>query len=540
MKETNSVFKEKLLNEIKSKKSINYKYYTLLVKKYGKEQVFSIFKELLLEVDKKSIKSFIDKYYIFLISIEIDGKKLSEDNCEILVSKYGLDNVINYFSELLETAKGNASVIKQYEHIFSYLGLIDSNDEKNNYEYTEENIPLANDSIKLYLRQIGSIPLLNAQQEKEIFTKLDSCREAIKIGVWYDGKLTLQDPDKFFRSFSTSKQKRKLNRIIGSLPNKDAKIAEKVVAGTYKYDINKAKDDDGEFYYNDLDKELDSIFEYLNLRNSIVESNLRLVVAIAKKYAARSTNLSLLDLVQEGNGGLMRAVEKFDVTKGNKFSTYSTWWIRQAITRSIADQSNTIRFPVHLNEIILKIRRYTKEIETLENRTPSIEEIAKALDTTELSIKNALNAINMSHITSLNEPVRKDEDCDSTFGEFIPDGKPTPEEEYDVVATRDMLTELLNHLGIRAKLVLILRMGFPISDDELKNLIYCARVNYNKTDVYNELTPEKVTDIINSYRSGTCTLEEIGNLLGITRERVRQIEAKGIRRLRFLSNKKKY
>ena len=83
-------------------------------------------------------------------------------------------------------------------------------------------------------------------------------------------------------------------------------------------------------------------------------------------------------------------------------------------------------------------------------------------------------------------------------------------------------------------------MGFPISDDELKNLIYCARVNYNKTDVYNELTPEKVTDIINSYRSGTCTLEEIGNLLGITRERVRQIEAKGIRRLRFLSNKKKY
>ncbi len=399
MKETNSVFKEELLNEIKSKKSINYKYYTLLVKKYGKEQVFSIFKELLLEVDQKSIKSFIDKYYIFLISIEIDGKKLSEDNCEILVSKYGLDNVINYFSELLKTAKGNTSVIKQYEHIFSYLGLIDSNDEKNNYEYTEENIPLANDSIKLYLRQIGSIPLLNAQQEKEIFTKLDSCREAIKIGVWYDGKLTLQDPDKFFRSFSTSKQKRKLNRIIGSLPNKDAKIAEKVVAGTYKYDINKAKDDDGEFYYNDLDKELDSIFEYLNLRNSIVESNLRLVVAIAKKYAARSTNLSLLDLVQEGNGGLMRAVEKFDVTKGNKFSTYSTWWIRQAITRSIADQSNTIRFPVHLNEIILKIRRYTKEIETLENRTPSIEEIAKALDTTELSIKNALISINMSHIT---------------------------------------------------------------------------------------------------------------------------------------------
>ena len=540
MKETNSVFKEELLNEIKSKKSINYKYYTLLVKKYGKEQVFSIFKELLLEVDQKSIKSFIDKYYIFLISIEIDGKKLSEDNCEILVSKYGLDNVINYFSELLKTAKGNTSVIKQYEHIFSYLGLIDSNDEKNNYEYTEENIPLANDSIKLYLRQIGSIPLLNAQQEKEIFTKLDSCRVAIKVGVWYDGKLTLQDPDKFFRSFSTSKQKRKLNRIIGSLPNKDAKIAEKVVAGTYKYDINKAKDDDGEFYYNDLDKELDSIFEYLNLRNSIVESNLRLVVAIAKKYAARSTNLSLLDLVQEGNGGLMRAVEKFDVTKGNKFSTYSTWWIRQAITRSIADQSNTIRFPVHLNEIILKIRRYTKEIETLENRTPSIEEIAKALDTTELSIKNALNAVNMSHITSLNEPVRKDEDCDSTFGEFIPDGKPTPEEEYDVVATRDMLTELLNHLGIRAKLVLILRMGLPISDDELRNLIYCARVNYNKTDVYNELTPEKVTDIINSYRSGTCTLEEIGNLLGITRERVRQIEAKGIRRLRFLSNKKKY
>ena len=540
MKGTNSVFKEELLNEIKSKKSINYKYYTLLVKKYGKEQVFSLFKELLLEVDEKSIKSFIDKYYVFLISIEIDGKKLSEDNCETLVNKYGLDNVINYFSELLETAKGNTSVIKQYEHIFSYLGLIDSNDEKNNYEYTEENIPMVSDSIKLYLRQIGNIPLLNAQQEKEIFTKLDSCREAIKVGVWSDGKLTLQDPDKFFRSFSTSKQKRRLSRIIGSLPGKDAKVADKVIAGTYKYDIDKAKENDEEFFYNNLDKELDSIFEYINLRNSIVESNLRLVVAIAKKYTARSANMPLLDLVQEGNGGLMRAVEKFDVTKGNKFSTYATWWIRQAITRAIADQSNTIRFPVHLNEIILKIRRYTKEIETLENRTPSIEEIAKALDTNELSVKNALNAISMSHIPSLNDLVRNNDDCDTEFGDLIPDGKPTPEEEYDVVATRDMLTELLNHLGIRAKLVLVLRMGFPISDDELRKLIYCARANYNKTDVYNELTPEKVTDIIDSYRSGACTLEEIGNLLGITRERVRQIEAKGIRRLRFLSNKKKY
>ena len=540
MKGTNSVFKEELLNEIKSKKSINYKYYTLLVKKYGKEQVFSLFKELLLEVDEKSIKSFIDKYYVFLISIEIDGKKLSEDNCETLVNKYGLDNVINYFSELLETTKGNTSVIKQYEHIFSYLGLIDSNDEKNNYEYTEENIPRVSDSIKLYLRQIGNIPLLNAQQEKEIFTKLDSCREAIKVGIWSDGKLTLQDPDKFFRSFSTSKQKRRLSRIIGSLPGKDAKVADKVIAGTYKYDIDKAKENDEEFFYNNLDKELDSIFEYINLRNSIVESNLRLVVAIAKKYTARSANMPLLDLVQEGNGGLMRAVEKFDVTKGNKFSTYATWWIRQAITRAIADQSNTIRFPVHLNEIILKIRRYTKEIETLENRTPSIEEIAKALDTNELSVKNALNAISMSHIPSLNDLVRNNDDCDTEFGDLIPDGKPTPEEEYDVVATRDMLTELLNHLGIRAKLVLVLRMGFPISDDELRKLIYCARANYNKTDVYNELTPEKVTDIIDSYRSGACTLEEIGNLLGITRERVRQIEAKGIRRLRFLSNKKKY
>jgi len=317
---------------------------------------------------------------------------------------------------------------------------------------------IVDDPVKVYLKEIGKVPLLNGEEEIDLAKRMIRGAEAAKM-------LELM----------------KLREEGKPIPEEDELIAESLPDS-----------------FSDMELELmnKEIALGEKAKQRLSEANLRLVVSIAKRYVGRG--MHFLDLIQEGNLGLIKAVEKFDYEKGYKFSTYATWWIRQAITRAIADQARTIRIPVHMVETINRVMRVSRQLVQELGREPTSEEIAREINQPEEKVREILK-IALDPV-SLETPIGEEED--SHLGDFIPDDDiPAPVEATSQIMLREQLVEVLATLTPREAKVLELRFG--LRDGRQR------------------------------------TLEEVGKEFNVTRERIRQIESKALRKLRHPSRSRK-
>jgi RNA polymerase primary sigma factor len=355
--------------------------------------------------------------------LELEELLIEEDDDELLLDEEGdFDELLEPQSDEDDAKSGKAAKSRRRA-------------QTKKKHYTE-------DSIRLYLQEIGRIRLLRADEEIELARKIADLLELERI-------------------------REKLSHHLDRDP-KDSEWAEAVQLPLpqFRYRLHVGR----------------------RAKDKMVQSNLRLVVSIAKKYMNRG--LSFQDLIQEGSLGLIRAAEKFDHEKGYKFSTYATWWIRQAITRAIADQSRTIRLPVHLYETISRIKKTTKLLSQEMGRKPTEEEIATRMEMTIEKLRFIAKSAQLP--ISLETPIGKEED--SRLGDFIESDGETPEDQVSKNLLREDLEKVLDSLSPRERDVLRLRYG--LDDGRMK------------------------------------TLEEIGQIFNVTRERIRQIEAKALRKLR--------
>ena len=329
--------------------------------------------------------------------------------------------------------------------------ILDDDDEEVEIEKIDLSVPegvSVEDPVRMYLKEIGKVPLLSAEEEIELAQKMEAGVVAAE----------------------------KINILKGRMEEASEEEKEELKAEI-----------------KDLQKEVDLGSD---AKKRLAEANLRLVVSIAKRYVGRG--MLFLDLIQEGNLGLIKAVEKFDYRKGYKFSTYATWWIRQAITRAIADQARTIRIPVHMVETINKLIRVSRQLLQELGREPSPEEIAEERN---MPVERVREILKISQEpVSLETPIGEEED--SHLGDFIRDENvPVPADAAAFTLLKEQLEEVLGTLTEREQKVLTLRFG--LEDGRAR------------------------------------TLEEVGKEFNVTRERIRQIEAKALRKLRHPSRSRK-
>ena len=355
---------------------------------------------------------------------------------------------------------------------------------------------LLDDPVKNYLKQIGQIPLLSAEQEVDLSRRIHAGAEAAHIlqadRQKYGAPEYIKKNGARF-SFEEDENSRSYTEDLDDDGNeKSSEDAEEKAAEEEAMEAV----ENGPLTEEKRQELLKTRRDGLNARRSLSEANLRLVVSIAKKHVGH--NLAFLDLIQEGNIGLIKAAEKFDCDRGFRFSTYATWWIRQAITRAIADQARTIRIPVHMVETINKVIRVSRQLLQELGHDPSAEEIAAEMNMPVDKVRDILKIA--QEPVSLETPIGEEED--SHLGDFIPDEDASePSEAASFSLLKEQLMEVLDTLTPREKKVLELRFG--IVDGR------------------------------------TRTLEEVGKEFNVTRERIRQIEAKALRKLRHPSRSKK-
>ncbi|MBQ2705248.1 MAG: RNA polymerase sigma factor RpoD [Agathobacter sp.] len=403
-----------------------------------------------------------------VVETEEMKQKFQEKLVELLALGKKKKNILEYqeisdfFKDLNLDAEKMELVLDYLDHNgIDVLKIVDDDDDDDEIILTEEDdvevekIDLSvpdgvsvEDPVRMYLKEIGKVPLLSAEEEIELAQKMEA----------------------------------------GAVATEKIAILEERMEEAEESEIEELKEE-----IKNLQKDVDLGAE---AKKRLAEANLRLVVSIAKRYVGRG--MLFLDLIQEGNLGLIKAVEKFDYRKGYKFSTYATWWIRQAITRAIADQARTIRIPVHMVETINKLIRVSRQLLQELGREPSPEEIAEEMNMPVDRVREILKI--SQEPVSLETPIGEEED--SHLGDFIRDENvPVPADAAAFTLLKEQLEEVLGTLTEREQKVLTLRFG--LEDGRAR------------------------------------TLEEVGKEFNVTRERIRQIEAKALRKLRHPSRSRK-